>query len=94
MIRVALENRDNGICAKCGQQCKTRRLRFENLEAWKKAPKWEADHIVPVVEGGGLCGLDGYRTLCRECHKKETKALAGRRAEKRRGIVIQQEKLF
>jgi 5-methylcytosine-specific restriction endonuclease McrA len=33
---------------------------------------WEADHIIPVVEGGGLCGLDNYRTLCQWCHAKET----------------------
>jgi 5-methylcytosine-specific restriction protein A len=46
--------------------------------------QWEADHILPVVEGGGLCGLDGYRTLCKLCHKKETAALAARRAERRR----------
>lgn len=41
---------------------------------------WDADHIVPVVEGGGLCGLENYRTLCHPCHKSETKALAARRA--------------
>ena len=44
---------------------------------------WEADHIVPVVEGGGECGLDGYRTLCLRCHRSETAALARRRAEAR-----------
>ena len=41
---------------------------------------WQADHIVPVCEGGGLCGLEGLRTLCTRCHKRETKALAARRA--------------
>lgn len=45
---------------------------------------WEADHIVPVVLGGGLCGLENYRTLCMPCHKIETKALAAHRAEERR----------
>lgn len=45
---------------------------------------WEADHIVPVVEGGGGCELDNYRTLCLECHRVETRALAQRRAQKRR----------
>lgn len=44
---------------------------------------WEADHIVPVVEGGGCCGLENYRTLCQLCHKNETAVLAGRRAESR-----------
>jgi 5-methylcytosine-specific restriction endonuclease McrA len=45
---------------------------------------WEADHIVPVAEGGGCCGLENYRTLCWKCHAGETKALAGRRAKARR----------
>lgn len=44
---------------------------------------WEADHIKPVVEGGGQCGLENLRTLCIPCHKKETRALAARRAEAR-----------
>ena len=44
---------------------------------------WDADHITPVVEGGGECGLDGYRTLCIPCHKKETAELARRLARKR-----------
>lgn len=29
---------------------------------------WEADHIVPVKDGGGACGLENYRTLCWPCH--------------------------
>jgi len=45
---------------------------------------WEADHIVPVVEGGGLCGLENYRTLCLSCHRRETAELAKRRAVARR----------
>jgi hypothetical protein len=43
---------------------------------------WEADHIVPVCEGGGCCGLENYQTLCLKCHKEETKNLAKRRANK------------
>jgi len=45
---------------------------------------WEADHIVPVVEGGGECTLSNYRTLCIPCHRAETAKLAARLAEKRR----------
>jgi 5-methylcytosine-specific restriction protein A len=44
---------------------------------------WDADHIVPVVEGGGECDLDNLRTLCLWCHKQETAALAARRARER-----------
>jgi hypothetical protein len=40
---------------------------------------WEADHIIPVCEGGGCCGLENYQTLCLRCHKKESANLAKRR---------------
>ncbi len=43
---------------------------------------WEADHIIPVIEGGGCCGLENYQTLCIRCHKEDTKKLAGRRSKK------------
>lgn len=39
---------------------------------------WEADHIIPVAEGGGSCGLDNLRTLCKSCHAKESGALRKR----------------
>jgi 5-methylcytosine-specific restriction protein A len=45
---------------------------------------WDADHIVPVVEGGGECTLDNIRTLCVPCHQRVTKDLARRRASRRR----------
>lgn len=41
---------------------------------------WEAHHIVPVSEGGGGCGLEGYATLCLRCHKRASAELAARRA--------------
>lgn len=44
---------------------------------------WDADHITPVIEGGGECGLDNYRTLCIPCHKKVTKELHARMKRKR-----------
>jgi len=46
---------------------------------------WDADHIVPVCEGGGECDLDNYRTLCVPCHRRVTAGLARRRAAARRG---------
>jgi 5-methylcytosine-specific restriction enzyme A len=52
---------------------------------------WEADHIVPVVEGGGECDLSNFRTLCVWCHRKETAALAARRAERRRAMPLFKE---
>lgn len=56
-IRKALLKRDKGVCADCKE----------------KANRWEADHTLAVVNGGGGVGLSGYQTLCIECHKKKTK---------------------
>jgi 5-methylcytosine-specific restriction protein A len=39
---------------------------------------WEADHILPVVEGGDS-NLDNIRTLCIACHRAVTKELRERR---------------
>ena len=45
---------------------------------------WDADHILPVAEGGGQCDLDNLRTLCLPCHREATAhlrlRLAGSRA--------------
>lgn len=64
--------RDQGKCAGCGAVCED------------AGDAWQADHILPVVEGGGGCGLENLRTLCTACHKDETAALARRRAGARR----------
>lgn len=50
------------------------------ITSWKTLTRslWQADHIVPVAEGGGQCGLDGYRTLCIGCHTSATQALRAR----------------
>jgi 5-methylcytosine-specific restriction endonuclease McrA len=40
---------------------------------WRaERPRWEADHIIPVADGGGECGLENYRLLCRGCHTAVT----------------------
>lgn len=51
----------------------------KSIRAWTDHP-WECDHIIPVSEGGGCCGIDNLRTLCRDCHREETADLARRRA--------------
>lgn len=50
----------------------------KKLRGWHKDHFWEADHIVAVIEGGGQCGLDGYRTLCTRCHIGVTSKLIRR----------------
>ncbi len=52
---------------------------------------WDADHIVPVAEGGGECDLANLRTLCLKCHKAASKQLAARLAEARRAASRQAE---
>jgi len=39
---------------------------------------WDADHILPVAEGGGQCDLDNIRTLCLLCHREATARLRSR----------------
>ena len=39
---------------------------------------WQADHILPVSEGGGECTMENIRTLCTACHQKETTLLRRR----------------
>lgn len=45
---------------------------------------WEMDHIIPVSEGGGSCGLENLRTLCLWCHRGETRKLTVRLREARK----------
>jgi hypothetical protein len=49
---------------------------------WRKT-LWDADHVMPVVLGGGCCGLEGLRTLCIPCHQQVTAKLASVRAAER-----------
>lgn len=34
---------------------------------------WEADHIHPVYQGGGMCGPENIQTLCLRCHRRKGK---------------------
>jgi 5-methylcytosine-specific restriction endonuclease McrA len=54
--RAEVYARDHGICARCGR----------NAEA--AGIGWEADHVLPVADGGGESPLENLRTLCRPCH--------------------------
>jgi 5-methylcytosine-specific restriction protein A len=56
---------------------KIRELIGKGAAARGRRTWWEADHIVPVVEGGDS-GLDNVRTLCLPCHREETAALRER----------------
>jgi 5-methylcytosine-specific restriction protein A len=82
-VRQAIWKRDGGVCRICGfdvgraeRQWKRQRPTTANRSlrrSWRAArPRWEADHVIPVAEGGGECGLENYRLLCRPCHRAIT----------------------
>ncbi|HEV2687987.1 MAG TPA: HNH endonuclease [Bryobacteraceae bacterium] len=48
---------------------------------------WDADHIMPVVEGGGECDLANLRTLCLKCHGAATAALRRRRGGRTNALL-------
>ena len=54
-----------------GAGCKRDRRLTEPVEG----DFWQADHEIPVSEGGGCCSLENIRTLCVPCHRLETEKL-------------------
>jgi 5-methylcytosine-specific restriction endonuclease McrA len=96
-LRDRVLRRDRGICAVCHLDClaefrRIRRLRgtarLKALADWGlrgRKSLWDADHLVPVVEGGGECDLSNMRTLCLKCHRQYTAELRERLAKQRRG---------
>lgn len=80
-----VKKRDDGICEICRKDCfeGQRDSRYYNR---RDGLLWlfDMDHRIPVCEGGGACGLDNLRTLCKECHKVVTAQLAARRAFRRK----------
>jgi len=99
-LREQVFLRDRGVCAGCAvdtlaalQQLK--RSRGGNREAlmlhWGMKTRmrrslWDADHIVPVVEGGGECDLGNIQTLCLRCHRDATKRLRERLRQMRSAV--------
>ena len=57
-VRKMLKERDHQVCAVCGEV----------------SIEWDADHILPVREGGGgTVDLSNLQTLCKKCHKEKHK---------------------
>eukprot|EP00850_Spirogloea_muscicola_P002849 SM000011S19027 [mRNA] locus=s11:399749:406722:- [translate_table: standard] len=54
------------------------------VESPEEGRAWHADHILPVSEGGGQCGVENLRTLCVVCHKAITQVQAKKRAKLRK----------
>lgn len=97
-LRERVFARDHGLCAECGADTvrifaalkRARgKVRAEGLRLYgmqsiaSRRSLWDADHIVPVAEGGGQCDLDNIRTLCLICHREATRKLRERLAATR-----------
>jgi len=81
--------RDRGICALCLADARAayfdlkrargahraRLLAHWGLSRISRKTLWDADHILPVAEGGGECDLQNIRTLCLICHRRKTAEL-------------------
>jgi len=94
-LREKVFARDKGICAQCrvdtvALRRDMRKLDFAarrqflkrwNLKEGSRKSLWDADHILPVAEGGGQCDLSNMRTLCLLCHADATAALRARLKE-------------
>ncbi len=89
-LREQVFARDRGICAVCRAdtiaifaalrrargQAQSAGLRLYGMATIRsRRSLWDADHIVPVAEGGGQCALDNLRTLCLVCHREQTRLL-------------------
>lgn len=91
-LREQVFQRDRGACAACGIDTSAAYFELKRargpkraklLERWglrtpNRKSLWDADHIVPVAEGGGECDLSNLRTLCVVCHRQKTNELRTR----------------
>jgi 5-methylcytosine-specific restriction endonuclease McrA len=81
-LREQVFARDRGVCALCGIDTEALRKNKRKLDyaarqqfekEWgRRRHLWDADHVLPVSQGGGECDLSNMRTLCLPCHKKVT----------------------
>jgi 5-methylcytosine-specific restriction endonuclease McrA len=99
-LRDKVFERDRGLCAHCrvdtvALRRDMRKLDFAArrrfLKEWglrenSRKSLWDADHVLPVAEGGGQCDLSNMRTLCLRCHVQVTSALRMRLKELKKSI--------
>ena len=85
-LREQVFARDRGVCVLCRTDTRAAYAelkrsrgvhRLKLLEHWglkrlTRKTLWDADHIIPVIEGGGECDLENIRTLCLKCHRRQT----------------------
>lgn len=90
-LRKAARKRDKGVCQACGLDTvalrrfldalphRARTVLREALKVAHRSTLYDADHIVPVVEGGGGCEVDNIQTLCAWCHRAKTAKMPRRK---------------
>lgn len=92
-LRQQIFARDRGICNLCHIDCveafrrlkrsrgasRKQMLHYWGLKSIARKSLWDADHILPVCEGGGECDQSNIRTLCLACHQDATYQLRIRR---------------
>ena len=87
LIRVA---RRDGVplrCVDCGREVSTRGIgRRVDEEVGAGELAWDADHEIPL-EDGGEHTLENLRCRCKRCHKAKTAREASARAERRRAVA-------
>lgn len=97
-LRQQVFKRDKGVCHLCRVNTLSAFLRikkargksregmltFWGLKKLNRRSLWDADHILPVAEGGGECDLRNLRTLCLRCHRLATAELRARLLLQRR----------
>jgi hypothetical protein len=102
-LRDQVFRRDRAICAECRIDCQAAYFELKRsrgpkrqklLDRWdlktlNRKSLWDADHILPVAEGGGECDVLNLRTLCILCHRKKTSELRlKRQVQKQSGAPI------
>jgi 5-methylcytosine-specific restriction protein A len=92
-LRDQVFQRDRGVCAICHADSGAAYLELKRargthrrkllahwgLKRLNRRTLWDADHVLPVAEGGGECDLENIRTLCVKCHRTATAELRKRR---------------
>jgi 5-methylcytosine-specific restriction enzyme A len=99
-LRDKVLERDRGICALCGIDCLAELRHLKRLRGAPRAKAiaewglrgrktlWDADHIIPVAEGGGECDLSNMRTLCLKCHRVHTAELRERLRTRESALAV------
>lgn len=74
-LREQVFRRDSYRCAECGVQ----HVEFKG--------QLQADHIIPLAEGGAAFDINNLRTLCTSCHIGITSAYKLRKQQRNKDIA-------